>query len=108
MRTGAFFVNRTPVPMVVGICCLVWPMAAQVRTPAAAVSADLEAIWTSATVTPLERPARLQGKAFFTPDEAHAWERGAAEQNTDKAPAASTGVGTYNGSYRELGTRGGK
>ena len=36
---------------------------------------DLEGYWTNATFTPLERPAELAGKAFFTPEEAAAYER---------------------------------
>lgn len=31
---------------------------------------DLQGIWTSASVVPLERPAELKGKEFYTPEEA--------------------------------------
>ena len=31
---------------------------------------DLEGIWTSASVVPLERPANLKGKEFYTAEEA--------------------------------------
>jgi hypothetical protein len=34
---------------------------------------DLQGYWTSATYTPLERPAGLGDKAFFTPEEAEAY-----------------------------------
>jgi hypothetical protein len=34
---------------------------------------DLQGYWTNDTYTPLERPAELAGKEFFTPDEAVAW-----------------------------------
>lgn len=67
-----------------------------------------EGIWNSATVTPLERPAQLKDKAFFTPDEAAEWERQAAQRNEEPAPQATTtrtGTGTYNAFYREFGTR---
>ncbi len=67
---------------------------------------DLEGTWNSATATPLERPASLKDKAFFTPEEAAAWEQNAARQNEE--PPAGTpqrGTGTYNTFYREYGTR---
>ena len=70
--------------------------------------AAFDGIWNSATATPLERPAALKDKAFFTPEEAAAWERQAAERNEEpssEAAAKSTGTGTYNTFYREFGTR---
>jgi hypothetical protein len=36
---------------------------------------DLQGIWTNGTVTPLERPAELAGKEFFTEQEAAAYEK---------------------------------
>lgn len=69
---------------------------------------DFEGIWNSATATPLERPRELKDKAFFTPDEAAAWEREFARRNEEPAPGAAragTGTGTYNTAYREFGTR---
>src|SRR6188474_1720931 len=39
------------------------------------VRPNFDGIWNSATTTPLERPAQLKDKAFFTPEEAAAWER---------------------------------
>ena len=68
----------------------------------------LEGTWNSATATPLERPAALRDKPFFTREEAAAWERQAAERNAEPPPqaaAAQTGTGTYNTFYREWGTR---
>ncbi len=98
--------HRSQAQLALGVCALVWPIVAQVRPPAAGSRGDLEGIWNSATATPLERPARLQGKAFFTRDEANEWEHRTAEQNTDEAAArASTGVGTYNVAFREFGTK---
>jgi hypothetical protein len=68
--------------------------------------AVFEGIWNSATATPLERPAHLQDKPFFTPDEAAAWEREVARANAEPPPDAKrTGTGTYNTFYREFGTR---
>ena len=34
---------------------------------------DLQGVWTSATLTPLERPADLGNKQFFTKEEAAQW-----------------------------------
>jgi hypothetical protein len=66
----------------------------------------LEGTWNSGTVTPLERPASLRDKAFFTPEEAAAFERQVAERNEEPpAGAPRTGTGTYNTFYREWGTR---
>jgi hypothetical protein len=66
---------------------------------------NLEGLWNSATATPLERPAALKDKAFFTPEEAAQWERQFIKENEDPAPRAATrGTGTYNTFYREFGT----
>jgi len=76
--------------------------------PAPAPRPGFEGIWNSATATPLERPAELKDKAFFTPQEAAEWERQTAERNQEPAPGAAsrnTGTGTYNTFYREFGTR---
>jgi hypothetical protein len=70
--------------------------------------AALEGTWNSATATPLERPAALNDKPFFTPDEAAAWERQVGERNQEPpagAARAGTGTGTYNNFYREWGSR---
>ena len=42
---------------------------------------DLSGIWTNASVTPLERPADLAGKEFFTVAEAAAYEKQARQRN---------------------------
>src|SRR5271154_3730840 len=36
---------------------------------------DLQGLWTNVTITPLERPRDLAGKAYFTPEEAAAYEK---------------------------------
>jgi hypothetical protein len=72
---------------------------------------DFEGIWNSATTTPLERPAQLKDKAFFTPAEAAEWDRQFAKRNEEPPPevaAKQKGTGTYNAFYREWGTRTGK
>ena len=71
---------------------------------------NFEGIWNSATATPLERPAELKNKPFFTPEEAAQWERQFAERNAEPAAGTATkrtgaGTGTYNAFYREYGTR---
>src|ERR1700678_3363483 len=46
---------------------------------------DLEGIWSNATITPLERPAELAGKATFTAEEAAAYEKQMVERsNVDR------------------------
>jgi hypothetical protein len=69
---------------------------------------NLEGIWNSATATLIERPVALKDKAFFTPEEAAAWERQVADRNAEPAPGAadkSAGTGTYNTFFREFGDR---
>src|SRR5215472_3334777 len=69
---------------------------------AAAPPADFSGIWSSATATPLERPAQLAGKQFFTAAEAEQWERQFAAARSDPAPEAPRrGVGTYNAAFLE-------
>lgn len=61
---------------------------------------DFSGIWNSSTATPLQRPAKLKDKAFFTPLEAAEWERAAGQNST-----APGGVGTYNREFFEAGSR---
>ena len=66
---------------------------------------NLEGIWNSATATPLERPAHLKDKPFFTKQEAAEFEAEIARRNEEPPPGAKrTGTGTYNTFYREFGT----
>jgi len=66
---------------------------------------DLQGIWTNATITPLERPAALAGKATLTDAEAAALEKNAAadlasvdgkSEHPLLAQAGSNGTGGYN------------
>jgi hypothetical protein len=67
---------------------------------------SFDGIWNSATTTPLERPAQLKDKPFFTAAEAAAWDREFARRNEEPPPGTrQTGTGTYNTVYREFGTR---
>ncbi|HEX4595137.1 MAG TPA: hypothetical protein VH157_12720 [Bryobacteraceae bacterium] len=77
-----------------------------VRSVAAQDHPDLAGIWNSATATPLERPAGLKDKQFFTQEEAAEWERQEAAQNQDPPTgAASKNIGTYNVAFREFGSK---
>jgi hypothetical protein len=42
---------------------------------------DLQGVWTNVTITPLERPANLAGKEFFTPAEAGQYENDTVDRN---------------------------
>lgn len=84
---------------------LIAPVVLAGQRPAAVRRPNLEGLWNSATATPLERPASLKDKAFFTPEEAAAFEREIAQRNEEPpATAQRTGTGTYNTVYREFGT----
>ena len=78
----------------------------QLSTAQTTARPDFSGTWNSATATPLERPARLKDKAFFTRDEAAEWERQAAAQNQDLPSGAQPkGIGTYNVAFREAGSK---
>ena len=56
---------------------------------------DLEGIWTNATLTTLQRAPELGTKAFFTPEEAAAWEKQRIQAtNADVRCAPATSVRT--------------
>jgi hypothetical protein len=65
---------------------------------------DLQGIWTTQTLTPLERPADLRDKAFLTPEEAAAIEKRAADavvqESRNRRP---NDPGTYNSFWLENG-----
>jgi hypothetical protein len=66
---------------------------------------DLQGIWSNATITPLERPAALAGKAFFTEQEAAEFEARAAKGRVDAPPPKPGEVGTYNQAWVDAGTK---
>jgi len=79
------------------------PSWALARTPDG--QPDLQGVWTNATITPLERPASMQDKAFHSEEEAAGIEKRTAENRaaTDKmGPLAS---GSYNRAWYDDGTR---
>ncbi|MGD0437636.1 MAG: hypothetical protein ABSB86_14335 [Bryobacteraceae bacterium] len=66
---------------------------------------DLQGVWTNATITPMERPAALAGKATLTDAEAKEFEKHSAQELADVdgksespllAAAGSNGTGGYN------------
>ena len=68
---------------------------------------DLQGRWSNATLTPLQRPAALADKAFFTPEEAEAYvqERliaGNADLSLEEDRAAGN-VGSYNHAWTDRG-----
>ena len=69
---------------------------------------DLQGIWTNATITPLERPAELAGKAVLTAGEAAAYEKQVMQQsNRDlrDAPGAADLARAYNEAWSDGGTK---
>jgi hypothetical protein len=79
------------------------PLAGQKRMPDG--HPDLQGVWTNATITPLERPKSLAGKATLTDAEAAEFEKNAAKELQDVdgksespllAAAGSNGTGGYN------------
>jgi hypothetical protein len=74
---------------------------------------DLQGVWTNATITPLERPAALAGKATLTDAEAVALEKKSAEELAKVdgasehpllAAAGSNGTGGYNVLFIDRGS----
>ena len=69
---------------------------------------DLQGIWTNATLTPLERPLELAGKAYFTAAEAAEYEKQArARNNADRrdSNAEADLVTGYNDAWWDRGTK---
>ena len=65
---------------------------------------DLQGIWTNATITPLERPASLKGKAFLTEAEARAMEQLAAERREEADKPIPGRFESYNQFWLDGGT----
>jgi hypothetical protein len=90
------------------VLALVFLGPAPVAGQAAKGQPDLQGIWSSATITPLERPKELAGKAFFTEQEAADYERRIVEgANRDRrgGDAASDLSGAYNEAWFDRGTK---
>src|SRR5262245_21281753 len=77
--------NRRLWPMCLVCAALCGPASAQTaRTPEG--HPDLQGLWINNTATPLERPRDMADRAFFTPEEAAAYE---ARYQLDRTAAAS-------------------
>ena len=109
------------------------PAASQAQTPTPDATAprtpagrpDLQGVWTSGTLTRLERPEKYAGQAFLSEEDVAALEREAATRKafslsqefvdatdpvtgrplTQIQPGQQFGVGTYNPQYFDGGTR---
>jgi len=69
---------------------------------------DLQGVWTNVTITPLERPANLAGKEFFTAAEARQYEKDTVDRNNadrrDGGAQADLNR-AYNDAWYDRGTR---
>jgi hypothetical protein len=72
---------------------------------------DLQGTWTNATLTPMERPAELSGKATLSDEEARAYEKKDLETNDIDKPdapllarAGSAETGGYNNLFIDRGS----
>ena len=65
---------------------------------------DLQGVWTNATLTPLERPATMGGKAFLTEEEAAAIEKRTAERRAASDTFGPLESGSYNRFWYDDGT----
>jgi hypothetical protein len=61
-------------------------------------------VWTNATITPLERPASMKGKAFLTPAEAGALEEQAARRREEADKPIPGRFESYNQFWLDGGT----
>src|SRR5687768_12786151 len=64
---------------------------------------DLQGVWTNGTLTPLERPPALAGKAFFTAEEAAAEEQQATERRSAGRMRRPGDVGNDNEAFVDTG-----
>jgi hypothetical protein len=64
---------------------------------------DLQGTWTNATLTPLQRPAELADKEFFTPEEVTEFAAARRAQTNADRPLAAGEVGSYNDAFFERG-----
>src|SRR5207245_9651702 len=107
--TRRFPMRHRLIIALVAVICLVpslaFGQAKATRTPDG--QPDLQGIWSFATITPMERPAELAGKEFFTPKEAADYEKAIRQRNNmDRrdGPAEADG----NRAHKDCGCDGGK
>jgi len=65
---------------------------------------DLQGLWSNATLTPLQRPAELAEKEFFTPEEARAYVQQRIEATDADRNIREGGVGSYNDAWFDRGS----
>ena len=86
------------------VALLLFALSARGQVTAGSGHPDFSGVWNSATATPIERPASLANKPFFTKEEAAAFERDSAARNAETPTGTpSRNVGTYNAGFREFG-----
>jgi hypothetical protein len=104
---------RTLPALTFALVALTFPMYGQKAIPRTPDGhPDLQGVWTNATITPLERPAELAGKATLTDAEAKAWEQKDVQSNTLDGDVSSNfnratggpGVGAYNNLFVDRGS----
>jgi len=69
---------------------------------------DLQGVWTNVTITPLERPANLADKAFFTAAEARQYEKDTVDRNNaDRRDGGAQAdlSRAYNDAWYDRGTK---
>src|SRR5262245_63253630 len=100
----------TIVGLLIGVLAVA-PLAGQKKwTPAHTPDGqpDLQGVWSFATITPLERPAELAGKQFFTDKEAVEYEKGVLQRtNRDRrdGPADADVSRAYNDFWWDSGNK---
>ena len=66
---------------------------------------DLQGTWTNNFATPLERPAALANKAFFTADEAAAWEKDVSQRPASANDTVSDPIVWWEKGMKAVSTR---
>ena len=69
---------------------------------------DLQGTFSNRTITPFERPANVNGREFFTPEEVAAMEKAATERNSDDGRKVGTRADVeraYNDFWWDRGTK---
>jgi len=93
------------------LCCfsaLIGSAAGQTEKAALRSTPDIQGIWNFATITPLERPAELAGKEFFTEQEAAQYEKDVlARTNMDRRDGGAQAdlERAYNDFWWDRGTK---
>ena len=114
-----FTLLRVSVIAGVAAVCGLGGASAQTATPEAANSApgamvdtpvtawgdpDLQGIWVGSTLTPMERPARLEGKEFLSAEEIADLEGKARADQFQESETRAGDPGTYNAIWFDRGT----